>query len=103
MVLCSFFFQFKSFSVKGSARRTADSPLMNFVPESDSETEDEAGGPSPERSIVEETQAYNTEPVSRKLLTFPTCQVRINPHPTGLQVYIQTSPKVKLQACYFDH
>jgi hypothetical protein len=90
------FFYFSPSSVEGSARRTADSPLMNFVPESDSETDGEVAGPSPERSIVEETQAYNTEPMSRKLLTYASCQVRINLHLNGWLGYMQASAKGKL-------
>lgn len=46
--------------------RADDSLMVNFVPESDCETDSEAGdAKSPERSVIEDTQTYDVEPVGR--------------------------------------
>jgi len=57
-------------------RKTTECSLTNYVPDSDCETNSDATAGSPECSVVEDTQAFDTNPVVKSIKIVPN-QVKV--------------------------
>ena len=65
------FFLWRSYLFVDSLRKKADCSLTNYVPDSDCETDSDATAGSPECSVGEDTQAFDTDPVLKSFKIAP--------------------------------